>query len=446
MRLGENSFDSIWNSDYLKAVRRKMVRNQPVGACFKCYHLEATGAKSLRLWSNECALDLSSRGSLQEVYRQAADIVEHHGGQAPLPVSMQLWLDNRCNLACRMCNGHFSSRIASDLVQSRWNPTAASASYITSLFPAETDLEKRWEFRNLFQTKRKRRFAVLKKKGKTISVLATPFPVSEVYICGELSGRGPNELEISLDGKSVLLDVIRERHWSRRISVYHRAINSQVAVTIRVRPPGNKLRISHVALQMSAPIEQAEPESLDLWANLPAGGSSRGWSLSQLIPSPERMREICLAGGEPMMNPETLRLLQHLEQGGELDSTGIFMHTNGTIFNPRIVELLKKFGWVALAFSIDGLGSLFEYIRYPANWKRTWNCILEHRAAGLHVEIQPCIQAYNVFGTVELLRFCDQQRIPYSLNNLLRQPRFLSLDMLPAVVLGMGAVLRERVS
>jgi hypothetical protein len=433
MRLGKDSFDSIWNSEYVKDVRRKMVRDQPVGACFKCYHLEATGAKSLRLWSNERALSLSGYRSLKQVYRQAVDIVDKQGGRASPPVSMQLWLGNRCNLACRMCSGHFSSRIATDPVQNRWNPTGTSASYITGLFPVETNAAKGWGFAKLFRRKGKRFFTVPKEEGKTISVPAH-FPVTEVYIAGELSRACTKQLKISLDGKTMLVDLVAQKRWSRRISVYHQPINSQVAVKINVSPAGEELRISQLAVRMSAPMRQVVAESADTYASLSAKGDGEVSIFSQLIPSPERIREISLAGGEPMMVSDTVALLQHLERGGRTEDAGIFMHTNGTIFNPRIVERLKKFGWVALAFSIDGIGSLFEYIRYPAKWQRTRDCILEHRAAGLHVEVQPCVQAYNVFGALEVLRFCDQQEIPYSLSNVLIQPRCLSLDMLPPAV------------
>src|SRR5580704_885599 len=50
MLLGQDSSGSVWNSKYLKDVWRKIERDQHVGACYKCYHLEAIGfAPWLRL-------------------------------------------------------------------------------------------------------------------------------------------------------------------------------------------------------------------------------------------------------------------------------------------------------------------------------------------------------------------------------------------------------------
>jgi hypothetical protein len=412
-----------------------MVRNQPVSACFKCYHLETIGAKSLRICSHESASRLFGASSLEEVYQKAVEIVDKKDARAPAPSSLQLWLGNRCNLKCRMCNGHLSSKIAADPLQSRWNPSEASVAYLTELFPSKNRGVKRRGFKKISGERDGLAVAVRRKAGANIWFPATPIPVTDIYLEGDLLLDHGKELRITLDEKLVLLDRVAERRWSRKISIYYRGSNSSIAMRIMVTPPGEELQIRHIAVRMTAPTGSVPEEWTGSSANPLRNPKYPASGFSNLISSPERIRELSLAGGEPMMSPEILPLLQQLKQAGNAKDTSIFMHTNGTIFNAKVVELLKEFGGVLLAFSLDGMGSLLEYIRYPAKWERTRDCLMEHKTAGLSVAVQPCLQAYNVFGALELVRFCDQHEIPFHLNNVLTQPRFLSVDMLPLPVI-----------
>jgi glutamate-1-semialdehyde 2,1-aminomutase len=89
---------------------------------------------------------------------------------------------------------------------------------------------------------------------------------------------------------------------------------------------------------------------------------------------------------------------------------------------------------VELAFSLDGYGALQEYIRYPSQWKLIEKNIIAYHRAGIKLSIRVTPQAYNIFGLLDLADWCQSNQFPLYFENILWSPQFLSLDMLPQVV------------
>jgi MoaA/NifB/PqqE/SkfB family radical SAM enzyme len=123
MRLDDTPFESIWNSDYMAAVRKDMLDGKPRADCSACYEHEAKMQTSMRLESNESWLQGLTPEQGKASYAQLKTSTEAAGYRvAHSPYSLHLWFGSHCNLKCRMCNGSFSTRIAADPVHSRWHP------------------------------------------------------------------------------------------------------------------------------------------------------------------------------------------------------------------------------------------------------------------------------------------------------------------------------------
>jgi len=121
LSLHTDRFESIWNSEYMKQVRRDMVAGRPVVACSDCYLVEADGSPSLRQQSNAEHQRLCGLDSQDAMVAEAETAVHAHGAVIDrLPSSRGISLGNTCNLACRMCRPRFSSRIAADAVHATW--------------------------------------------------------------------------------------------------------------------------------------------------------------------------------------------------------------------------------------------------------------------------------------------------------------------------------------
>ena len=139
------------------------------------------------------------------------------------------------------------------------------------------------------------------------------------------------------------------------------------------------------------------------------------------------------AGGEPLLSPSFVPILERFVSGGFARNVDIYIHANGTLFSRKVVSLLSEFRGVMLAFSLDATGPLLEYVRYPSRWDPVRRNILDYVKTGLSVIVQPTFQAYNVFGLLDVLRFCDAHNIEFHLN-FLSDPQFLSTQMLPPAV------------
>jgi MoaA/NifB/PqqE/SkfB family radical SAM enzyme len=90
------------------------------------------------------------------------------------------------------------------------------------------------------------------------------------------------------------------------------------------------------------------------------------------------IKKIHFNGGEPMLNNDQVDLLLKLDEQNVLKDTFISYNTNGTVMpNKKIIDLWNRAKLVKLFFSIDAIGSAFEYIRWPANWNQTSSNMLE---------------------------------------------------------------------
>ncbi len=84
------------------------------------------------------------------------------------------------------------------------------------------------------------------------------------------------------------------------------------------------------------------------------------------------VKEVKLAGGEPVMMPGTYQLLEELIAIGNTNIK-INLITNASVLNygkKNIIDLLKQFSNVAISLSIDGIGQQHEWLR---SGKQDWD-------------------------------------------------------------------------
>lgn len=80
------------------------------------------------------------------------------------------------------------------------------------------------------------------------------------------------------------------------------------------------------------------------------------------------IRYIEFTGGEPFMIEEHFDMLQGIVDRGIAHQVEIHYNTNGTHYPERAESIWKHFKTVEIAFSIDDIGSRFEYQRTNAQW------------------------------------------------------------------------------
>jgi len=113
--VAESTLEEIRGSRYMRSLRRALASGERAPVCSYCWDQEKRGETSLRQ---------SWNGSLADAVARVSERASRGVGPAePLPLEyLQVSMGSKCNLACRMCNASYSSRIAEDPVHAKWAP------------------------------------------------------------------------------------------------------------------------------------------------------------------------------------------------------------------------------------------------------------------------------------------------------------------------------------
>jgi len=143
------------------------------------------------------------------------------------------------------------------------------------------------------------------------------------------------------------------------------------------------------------------------------------------------VEEIYLTGGEPTIIKEQHRLLDYFIDQGIAHKIKLKYNTNLTNIPNHLLDRWKKFKRIQLNCSIDAVGKLDHYIRYPSNWniiQRNFETI--RSLSNATVEIHCTVQMYNILKLNELLEWA----VPYGHKiyfNILNHPDQLNIRVLP---------------
>lgn len=102
MNLRDHMIEEVWNSEFMKQTRLKLLNNCVPDSCQKCFTEESKGIKSKRYWETEV---WSQRLNID-------DRIKMMNSDGTMPVDIpyfDLRLGNLCNLKCIMCSPHDSS-------------------------------------------------------------------------------------------------------------------------------------------------------------------------------------------------------------------------------------------------------------------------------------------------------------------------------------------------
>ena len=129
-------------------------------------------------------------------------------------------------------------------------------------------------------------------------------------------------------------------------------------------------------------------------------------------------------GGEPFLSDNTWHVLEQLAQANNTACV-INFTTNGSIaLTAEQRNLLARFDTVGFNFSIDGVGAVFEYVRYPLQWTDLEQSIKYCREAGHLITASYTISNLNILYHAQTRQWFDDQGIAYSLNPVYHPSHF----------------------
>ena len=184
------------------------------------------------------------------------------------------------------------------------------------------------------------------------------------------------------------------------------------------------------------------PETKKIYNIVPAStgytrSAQRARALTKLAP----YRHLELQGGEPLTTnfKDHKLLLDHYISTGSSASMTLRYHTNGTVWPSQdLWQRWKKFKSVDLKLSIDGIGPVFEYTRWPGKWSDFESntkkyCALRDSGQNIVVSAQITASAYNCMSLDDIYNWCSQHQITDVFLNKVLYPAHLQLNVWPEV-------------
>ena len=144
-------------------------------------------------------------------------------------------------------------------------------------------------------------------------------------------------------------------------------------------------------------------------------------------------KSIGFFGGEPFLSSANFDILEKLINAKNTDCHVSFI-TNGSFkmsdYQKHILSKLKN---INLCFSIDGVGPVFEYLRYPLKWTDLEKNILYCKENNIMINVSYTVSNLNIFYHAQTVKWFNQNKLRFSMNPVYN-PAYFKSSSLPESV------------
>jgi MoaA/NifB/PqqE/SkfB family radical SAM enzyme len=158
--------------------------------------------------------------------------------------------------------------------------------------------------------------------------------------------------------------------------------------------------------------------------------------LDELISTAHTLQKVKFTGGEPTLLEGFREFIDMLSKTPYAKNISVMMVTNGTTNITKMIDTMSKFKNYEVHWSTDGLGSTFEYIRWPAKWDKVSSnqskfntAIKEHK--NINSILTSAIQLLNFNQLPDLVRYTEQNNFNEFIPVLVMWPKPLDLAIIP---------------
>lgn len=126
------------------------------------------------------------------------------------------------------------------------------------------------------------------------------------------------------------------------------------------------------------------------------------------------VKMINFIGGEPLVVTEHYDWLEHIIEQGWSQNIELHYNTNATTIPDRLLDIWDKFRGVVLSLSIDAIGDLAYYVRYPSKWRVIEKNVrklaeFSRTRTGVKVHTHATLSMLNLHDLPNLLQWCKEQ-------------------------------------
>jgi sulfatase maturation enzyme AslB (radical SAM superfamily) len=140
-----------------------------------------------------------------------------------------------------------------------------------------------------------------------------------------------------------------------------------------------------------------------------------------------------LKGGEPLIMPQTKLLIDKLVKLKNSKKITLLIVTNGTVIPEWITEVNEKFNKLQLVVSIDGIGSVFDYIRGTEKFSYE-DCLRNiryyHSLENIDLRFNVVVQNLNIHQMLDVHQVLDEFNTTVNYITL-SMPKFLEVNVMP---------------
>lgn len=258
-------------------------------------------------------------------------------------------------------------------------------------------------------------------------------------------------------------------YWSRRVDVNKLLENTKSDGSVPPQITYVDLRLGHkcnLKCSMCSPhdsslwvndwrtmysqIQNPSLKELMVWDNDgKVDGASYDWYLhndkfwTELYEQIPNMKQLYFAGGEATIIDKHYEILEKCIESGHAKNIELRYNSNGISLPQKLFDLWSHFPKVRFHYSVDSVGKMNDYIRFPSKWsiiERQFRR-LDESPSNVEVTIACAVQALNIYYLPEFIQWKLDQNFkkinPAPLGaglinvHFVYHPAFLNVKILP---------------
>jgi len=142
------------------------------------------------------------------------------------------------------------------------------------------------------------------------------------------------------------------------------------------------------------------------------------------------LKQVSLIGGEPLYEPRNFDIMQKLIDNNN-QNCFVTMVTNGSVeLKDYQIEKLSQLTNLNFCLSIDGVGPVHEYVRWPLKWDRLLKNIELYQKLNVDLCASYTISNLNVLYYKETVKWFEDNNIRYN-HNIVSDPYYFNINSLP---------------
>ena len=154
------------------------------------------------------------------------------------------------------------------------------------------------------------------------------------------------------------------------------------------------------------------------------------------------IRLVHMVGGEALLIKEHYKFLQMCIDGGFSKDIMVEYNTNGTIVTDSLLDMWKQFKRVQIGVSIDGVGDVNDYVRYPSKFDKVQENLKKmcFSLSNANIWTAHTVSAINITELPDYLEWLNNLKIPIlntakgnilGVSHPLHGPKHLNIKMFP---------------